>query len=130
MAPGDRAAQCSLSLGQVPGAPCQHVQAGRQAVQDDGRREQPDPRRRQLDREGQSFKPLHDLPDCGEVLVRHDRVGAHEASAIQEQLHPARQIQGRHLVLVLARHAEDLAAGDDDPQPRSGTEQRGDVLRG
>ena len=61
VAPVDRPAQRPLPLRQVPPAARAEVEPVAQALRHRGRREQADPRRRELDRQRQAVEAAHDL---------------------------------------------------------------------
>ena len=130
VAPADRALKRSLPLGKVAGAAGQQVQAGLQSGKDGRWTEGSNPRRRQLDRQRQTFQAVNDALDVGEVIVVRDGVWPQETRSIHEEADPVRRIQRWDLVLVLTRYPQDLPTRDDDPQTRRAAQQIGDVAGG
>jgi glyoxylase-like metal-dependent hydrolase (beta-lactamase superfamily II) len=107
-----------------------------------GRRQRPDPRRRQLDRERQAVEAPADLDDRGKHLGREAKTWITSASALGEQLHRRRSSGEIASILVGIRRAErrerehalsgeieHVPARHQHAQLRAGVDQPGD-LRG
>ena len=86
VAPGDRSAQGPLALRQVARPAREQVEAGGEAVEDRLGAEHPDPRRGELDREGQAFEAVDDAADGREVGVARHGIRADESGPVEEQL--------------------------------------------
>ena len=106
------------------------------------RRQELDPRRRQLNREGQAVEPLSDARDHGRVLLVEDQTRPGGPGALHEQPHrlAARDrrdrgglqvghLQWGDLELLLAADVKRRAAGHHDPQLGRGLQERGDHRR-
>ena len=112
MAPGDRAPQRSLPLGQVARAAGQQRQPPVEALQDLRRRERAHARGRELERERELVEPPADLEH---MLVRLE-VGSHLPRTAEEEADALLLHERRNRVLALGREPQQLAARDDHPQ--------------
>ena len=100
-----------------------------QPVEDRVGRQQPDPRRGQLDRERQAIQPADDLGDRGGVPLINGEAGHHGGGPLGEQPYrlaggerrerggrPLRQGERRDRAFLLARHAKGRPAAHQDTQ--------------
>ena len=87
VAPEDRRAQGLLPGGQVPGASGQEGQAGAEAGQQGGGREKADPRRGQLQGQGQPVQAADDPGHRGRVFRGQPETGADRLGPGHEQGH-------------------------------------------
>ena len=130
IAPGNRGTQGALPVRRIPAAADQQAQRVLQPRQDRRRRQQLDPRGRQLDRQRQAVEPLHDPRDRPSVLLVDGETGHQSTRPRGEQLRrltrrdrgdrpcPARfrHAQRGHRELLLAGQVQRRAARDQDPQ--------------
>jgi hypothetical protein len=130
IAPGDRGAQGALPVRRVLARADQQAQRVLQPRQDRLRRQQLDPRGRQLDRQRQAVEPLHDPRDRPSVLLVDGEPGHQCSRPRGEQLRrltrrdrgdrrcPARfrHAERGHSELLLARRVQRRAARDQGPQ--------------
>ena len=127
VAPADRRLEGALPLGQVTGARDEEREPLVQPLEQRVRREYPDARRGELDREGQVVEPTADLR--ADRVVDIDVLGRHRRP-LPEQLHGGRLGQRRQRVLPLGGDAQQLAARHDRTHSRTRREQRRDVAGG
>ena len=119
VAPVDRAAQRPLALRQVAGAAGQQRRGGRRAAaQHRGRREQPDPRRRELDRERQAVEPAQISATAGRVRRRQREVGCAPPSPARRTARPPRTAQQRRRAVGRRRRPAAPAAAPGTPARR------------
>ena len=139
IAPLDGGAQRLLAVRQVTAPAGQQPQRMLQPLQDRLRRQQPDPRRSQLDRQRQAIQPAHDPGDRGGVLPAHGEARHHGRRPLGEQPHrltghgrPGRCRRARGLLwegqrrdraFLLARDAQRRAAAHHDPEIAGAAQQ-------
>ena len=114
-APGRRAARVRAAAG------------GRRAVADHGRRQQGDPRGGELDAEGQVVEQRADLLDDRRGLAR-DPSRPGRPARDRRRAPCRRRPTGATGDFVLAGDVERRPAGDDDPGPRRGADERRDIV--
>jgi hypothetical protein len=110
---------------------------------DPGQRQDPQPRRGELQRERHAVQPAAEPGEVGGVGVGHCEVGQHQPGPVGEQLHrlaagqvrgPRRGQIGRYGQALqpprgLPRRSQRLPAGREDPQRRAGPQQLADQGR-
>jgi len=139
VAPFDGGTQSLLAIWQVTAPACQQAQRMLQPLKDRLRRQQPDPRRGQLDGQRQAVKPAHDLGHHGGVPLINGKARHRGRGPLGEQPHRfarsdglrtgerivLRDFQWRDRALLLTRHAQRRAAAHHDPQSARGCQQLG-----
>ena len=130
MAPGDRSPQRLLPVRKVTAAAGQQAQRMLKPGRDRLRRQQPDPRRRQLDGQRQAVQPADNLRDRRRVLIVDGESRYHGGRALGEQPrrlaggqgrrgrvgHRVRDRKRRDRAFLLAGNAQRGAAAHQDPQ--------------
>jgi hypothetical protein len=142
-APGDRSFQRPLAVGCVAPATAGERQPRGEPVPDRRERKQGDPRRGELDAQGQAVEVFADLPDRGRGGSRIP-ARAHRPRALDEESHgravtrrrPSRDglatstLERAQRVLVLAVHPQRRPRRHDDPQSTGRAQQDRDERRG
>ena len=141
VAPGDRVAHRALPGRQIPSATRQQGQAPFQASQERSRRQHFDPRRGQLDGEGQAIQPPADGGDGCRVVRGEGEGRLDRCCPLDEERHrrDLRQFcdrwqpvcrgqwQGEQREHPLSPHTERLATGGQDGEAGTGGKERDDV---
>ncbi len=89
VAPADGVPQCALPVRQVARAAGEQLQRAAHPLQDGRRRQHPDLRRRELDRQGQALQPPADLHHRGQVLLGQGERAGRRPGPVDEQPHRA-----------------------------------------
>ena len=133
VAPGDRAAQRLLALGQVARSRRQDAELVLEAAQDRVGRQELDPGRRQLDRERHPVEPGADRGDGRGVVVRDLEVGPDGERPRDEQpdglvlgheVGGDRPLVAREVQLLEVGHREQVDAGPAGPGPGTPARRR------
>ncbi len=141
VAPGDGVAHRAQAVGQVAGTVHQEGQCEAEPLQQRGRGEDVQPRRRQLEGEGETVQATADAGHGGDVLRRaqgvdtrfvpplHEQVdrGVGESGDAIEDRIRLRDGQGRDRDDVLAAQPQPGAAGDQRLEAGAGAQQIGQV---
>ncbi len=128
IAPADRGAQRLLALRRVAGAAAEQIEPAREPVEDVLRREDLDPRRRELDRQRESVEPAADLLDDAGRVVEQARVDG--AGAALEQRDGRLGGQRAERELVLGGEMERRAARHHELRARRRVQDRVERGRG
>ena len=128
VAPRDRGTQRSLTVGDVSVVAHQERQRVVEPLEDRLRRQHPDPRRSQLDRERQAVEPFGDPANRVDVPVGDREARDRGGSTVREELDGLRQ--GRHWHLLLPCEVQRCAACHQDVHGVGGSEESGHEAAG